>query len=294
LIRAVLPPLAALLVAAAAAPAHVLFERVTLRQWVIESNSVVLATFESDALMWEALDGSDRQEYFRVRVDETLAGPIPKGTLEFFPHAEGFPAFHAGDRALLFLEPSDPRPEFARVATRFPWFSGQGAGEEWIFEPGVAGASVREIALRLASQRERPPADPRAALRDLLLAELASGVSSLRRDALRELMQARARPDFLDAETTPLFAAWAANPEVPATQRLALVRVLDGAPGFDADARLRAMTQEPLAGMDLAQLVRTAGQRSDPALQRWLVALSNDPRPEVAREARAALAAANR
>jgi hypothetical protein len=286
--------LAWLLGASTAASAHVLFERATLREWVIGSTAVVVATFESDARMWEAPDGSDRQEYFRVRVDETLAGPIAKGPLEFFPHAEGFPAFRAGDRALLFLEPSGARPEFARVAARFAWFSGQGAGQEWTFDPGVAGASVREIALRLASQRESPPADPGTALRAILLAELGSGVPDLRRDAIRELMQARAWPGFLDAETTPLFAAWAENPEVPATQRLALVRVLDGAPGFDADARLRAMTQEPLAGVELTQLVRTAGQRSDPALRRWLAALADDPRPEVRREARSALAAADR
>jgi ATP/maltotriose-dependent transcriptional regulator MalT len=41
------------------------------------------------------------------------------------------------------------------------------------------------------------------------------------------------------------------------------VRVLEGASGFDADARLRAMTQSAWAA-ELAQLVRAAGARGDP------------------------------
>jgi hypothetical protein len=280
--------------ASGAARAHVLVERATLRQWIVDSAAVVVAELETDVQMWRAPDGGDRQEYFRVRVIETLHGALAPGPLEFFPHAEGFPDFRAGDRTLLFLERSGDHPEFARVARRFPWFSTQGAGQEWKLEPGVAGASVLEVAARLASYRRTPPADPRSALRDVVLAELASGVPRLRRDALGELVRARSWPGFLDAQTTPVFAAWTEPASLPPTQRLALVRLLEGAPGFDADSRLRAMTREPLAGAELAQLVRTAGQRSDPALRAWLAALADDPRPDVRREARSALSASER
>ncbi|HVH07463.1 MAG TPA: hypothetical protein VNE71_15840, partial [Myxococcota bacterium] len=86
-----------------AARAHVLFERATLRQWSAEAAAIAVVRFTSDVQMWRAEDGSDRQEFFRVEVLETLHGALPRGPLEFFPHAEGFPAFHAGDRALLFL-----------------------------------------------------------------------------------------------------------------------------------------------------------------------------------------------
>jgi hypothetical protein len=281
---------AALALASTAAPAHVLFDRTTLRQWAQECAALVVAELDGDARMWQAADGSDRQDWFRARVIESLHGGVAPGALDFFPHAEGFPAFRAGDRVLLFLERSAERPEFASLAARFAWFSMQGAGQEWKLEPGPAGDAVLEVARRLADQRARPPANPRDALRDLVLAELASGVPRLRRDALAELVRARAWPGFLDADSTPVFAAWLDGRKLPTTERLALVRLLEGAPGFDADARLRAMTREPLVGPEMAQLVRVAGSRSDPALRSWLADLSDDPRPDVQREARAALA----
>jgi hypothetical protein len=288
--RAWIAAAALLLLASGRAGAHVLFDRTTLRQWTAEADATVVAEFTSGAQMWRAEDGSDRQEFFRVRVADVLEGAIEAGTtLDYFPHAEGFPRFRAGDRALLFLEHSADHPEFASLAPRFAWFSTQGAGQEWRLAPGPEGAAVEEIARRLAAYRSARPSDPRGALRDLLLAELASGVPRLRSDAITELIRMRAWPGFLDAASTPGFAAWTESAALSATERLALVRVLEGAPGFDADARLRAMTQEPLAGAELAQLVRAAGARGDPALRVWLTTLVEDPRPAVRREAQAAL-----
>jgi hypothetical protein len=270
------------------AGAHVLFDRTTLRQWTAEADAAVVAEFESGVQTWSAPDGSDRQEFFRVRVVEVLHGAIGEGTLDYFPHAEGFPRHHAGDRALLFLERTDAHPEFAPLASRFAWFSTQGAGQEWKLERGPEGAAVKEIALRLTAYRRDRPADPRAALRDLLLAELASGVPRLRGDALAELVRAREWPGFLDAAATPAFAAWIDAVALSATQRLALIRVLEGAPGFDADAELRAMTREHLTGAERAQFVRVARTRDDPVLRAWLATLADDPRPDVRREAHAA------
>lgn len=272
------------------AAAHVLFDRTTLRQWTAQADAVVVAEFTGDAQMWRADDGSDREEFFRVRVVDVLHGPVAPGTLDYFPHAEGFPRFRAGDRALLFLERTAAHPEFAPLASRFAWFSTQGAGQEWLLVPGPEGAAVEEIARRLTAHRRERPVDPRGALRDLLLAELASDVPRLRSDAIAELVRAREWPGFLDAAGARAFARWIDADALSATERLALVRLLDGAPGFDADAQLRAMTREPLAGAELAQLVRVAGARDDPALRAWLEALADDARPDVRREAHAALA----
>lgn len=272
-----------------AADAHVLFDRATLRQWTADSAAVVVAEFESDVAIWSAEDGSDRQEFFRVRVVEPLYGAATPGPLEFFPHAEGFPAFRKGDRVLLFLERTSEQREFSSLAPRFRWFSTQGAGQEWKLEAGPGGDAVLEIARRLAGQRATPPADPRQALRDLTLAELASGVPRLRSDAIAELIRARDLPGFFDAETRSAFTIWLEGGKLSVTERLALIRILDGAPGFDADARLRAMTQEALSGRELTQLVRAAGSRDDPGLRAWLAGLAQDPRPDVQREARAAI-----
>ena len=123
-----------------------------------------------------------------------LFGAVEVGPLEFFPHAEGFPSFRAGDRALLFLERTADRDEFRSLAARFPWFSAQGAGQEWILPPDDAGVRILEVARRLASHRAQRPTDPTRALRDVVLAELASGVPRLRRDAIAELVTARLRP----------------------------------------------------------------------------------------------------
>lgn len=282
--------LAAAFAGAGAARAHVLFDRTSLREWTAQSGAVVVAEFESDAAMWSAPDGSDRQEYFRVRVVEVLHGSVARGPLEFFPHAEGFPAFRAGDRALLFLERTASHLEFASLAPRFAWFSTQGAGHEWMLESGAHGEAVLEIARRIAAARSAAPPDPRQALRDLVVAQLASGVPRLRRDAIAELVNARSWPGFFDAPTTRALASWVERPGLPASERLALVRVLDGVPGFDTDARLRALTREPLSGRDLRLLVRAAGTRDDPALHAWLGSLADDAPAEVQREARAALA----
>ncbi|HSJ97923.1 MAG TPA: hypothetical protein VLC53_12660 [Myxococcota bacterium] len=272
---------------AGGARAHVLFERATLREWLLGADLAVVAEFEGDARLWQAPDGSDRQEWFRVRVVETLRGTAPGATLDFTPHAEGFPAFRAGDRALLFLARSATRPEFAGIAARFPWISFQGAGHEWRLVGGD-GAAILAVARRwaaLSSARTGLQAE----LRDLLLAELGSGVARLRADALSELVAMRGLPGFLDATTTAALAAWADAPGLPAAQRLALVKLLDGAPGFDAPARLRALADAPLEGPALLQLIRVAGASDDPELRAWLVARSEDPRPAVRREASAAL-----
>ena len=274
---------------AGTAHAHVLFDRATLRQWTANAAAVVVAEFESDVAMWSAGDGSDRQEFFRVRVLESLFGAVTPGALEFFPHAEGFPSFRKGDRVLLFLERTSDHLEFSSLAPRFRWFGAQGAGQEWKLDAGASGDAVLEIARRLAGQRSSTPSDPRQALRDLILAELASGVPRLRSDAIAELVRARDLPGFFDAEALSAFSVWLDGGKLPASERLALIRILDDAPGFDADARLRAMTQEPLSGRELTQLVRAAGSREDPRLRAWLASLAEDPRPEVQREARAAL-----
>jgi hypothetical protein len=274
-------------VAAGAARAHVLFERATLRQWLLGADLVVVAEFESDASMWQAPDGSDRQDWFRVRVLETLRGAAPGPALDFTPHAEGFPAFRAGDRALLFLSRTGEQREFMRIAHRFSWVSFQGAGQEWRLA-GADGEGILAIARRWAAL-----ADARSGvadeLRSVLLAELGSGVARLRADALSELVGLRSVPGFLDAPTTASFAAWADAPGLPVSQRLALVKLLEGAPGFDVGARLRALTEAPLDDPVRLQLIRVAGAAEDPRLRAWLEAQSTDARPQVRREARLAL-----
>jgi hypothetical protein len=193
-----------LLLAGGRAGAHVLFDRTTLRQWTAEADATVVAEFTSGAQMWRAEDGSDRQEFFRVRVADVLQGTIEAGTtLDYFPHAEGFPRFRAGDRALLFLEPSADHPEFAFARRASPGSRRRARGRV-AARALTRGRRREDRATPAASQR--PAIDPRGALRDLLLAALATGVPRLRSDAITELIRMRAWPGFLDAARRPLVA----------------------------------------------------------------------------------------
>lgn len=267
-----------------------LFDRVTLRQWVADARAIARVEIEGDVELWSAADGSDRQDFFRVRVIEPLAGGVATGTLEFFPHAEGLPLFQRGDRALLFLERTADRPEFATLADRFVWYSAQGPGQEWRLPAGDEGDAIVEVARRLAAQRATPPPDPRRALREHLVTELSSPAPQLRRDAIVEIMRSDVAAGALDDATVAAIAPFAEARSVPPLERLALIRLLAGRPGFDAGARLVAMTKEPLAPRELTQLVRNAGASDAPALRSWLESLASDPRPEIRREAEAALA----
>lgn len=277
---------------AAGAEAHVVYERTTLREWVTRSELVVLAVIESDPETWSAPDGGDRQEFFRVRALETLRGSAPAGTFDFFPHAEGFPRFRRGERALLFLERTVARLEFAGLAARFPWFSVQGAGQEWIAD-GQAGERI-VVAARAWQALRADAGTDLPAVRALLVAQLGSGVPALRSDAVTELLRMHRLPGFLDADGVAALAPFATGSELSLTQRLALLGMLDGASGFDSTLPLRALAREAEtgSGAELAQMVRVAGDRDDPELHAWLAGLADDPRPWLRRAVETALASA--
>ncbi|MCZ6782225.1 MAG: HEAT repeat domain-containing protein [Proteobacteria bacterium] len=278
---------------AVVAPAHVVLHRATLRQWLQHSALSLEVEFASGPLVWSAPDGADRQEYFRVRILEVLRGDAPTAdVLEFFPHAEGFPAFREGDRSLLFLEETRTRPEFRPLVARFPWFSMQGAGDEWVLrrEPGDA---VREQA-RFYAQWLAAGADPATAAAEFrrgLLAGFRSGVPALAGDSLLELVRIAAIPGVLDdaADTAP-FAALIDDPALGLSTRLALLRALTGRPGVDVGAHWRRLLAADLERGEVRQLARAATTVDDPQLSNWLGALLRSTDPELRVVAAQALA----
>lgn len=275
---------------AGAAPAHVIAQRAGLRQLLQGSDVAVVVEFVSPLRMWEAADGSDRQEYFSVRTLETLRGAAPPARFDVFPHGEGMPAWREGERALLFLERTASRPEFARLAARFPYFTIQEAGQEWSVS-GADGARVHGAARAYRKLEDATGPAAGAALRTLLAENLRSGVPSLRADAVAELARARTLPSFFPgpAEVAPFAALLGRDSGLPGTTRVALVRLLDGAPGFEAGAALHAMTREPMAPEERLQLVRVLGAVDDPVLSDWIAAGLAGPDPALRREAAYAL-----
>jgi hypothetical protein len=279
---------------AGAARAHVVYDRATLRQYVQHSAAAFVAELASGPLVWAAPDGSDRQEYFRARTVEVLRGDAPPELVEFFPHAEGFPAFQAGDRALVFLEHTGKRPEFAPLAARFPWFSVQEAGEEWTLA-GAEGEATLALARGWAELADADDAALLAGLRALLARALGSPFPALRADARAELISVRGTAGlFASPDDTAPFAALVTSAALPAGERITLARLLEGAPGFDAAGAFAALAAEPLERDDVVALVRVYASSSDPSAAAWIRQRLAAPDPGVRREAALALGRARR
>ena len=274
---------------AGGARAHVVFDRATLRQYVQHSAVCFVAEFASGPLLWVAPDASDRQDYFRVRTLEVLRGAAPPELFEFFPHAEGFPSFRAGDRALVFLERTASRPEFAPLAERFPWFSVQEAGEEWRLS-GAEGEAALSLARGYADLADAGDAALLPGLRALLAGALGSPFPALRADARAELIRLRGSARFFASrDDVAPFAALATSPAIPLAERISLARLLEGAPGFDASGAFSSFVAEPRSRDDTVTLVRVYATSADPAAAAWILARLEAPDPGVRREAAIAL-----
>ena len=280
----------AVLLAGAASPAHVVLGRGSLRQFLRHSEMSLHVEFLGEARMWQAPEGRDRQEYFVVRVLEPLAGTAPtQEVLEFFPHAEGFPGFAPGDHALLFLEASAKRPEFAGVAERFPWFSVQGAGEEWILTKADEDP-VLSLARRWAAWLAAGGADVDA-LREILASGLLSESHPLERDCLLELLRAQDLPGLLDsAAAVARLAPLVDGNALSLHGRAALHLVLAGRPGYDRPAHFGRLAEAASTPPQRQALVRQLSYARDDEVLAWLETLADDPDPGVRRSVVAAQA----
>lgn len=251
---------------ATAASAHVVYQRKTLREWAQQADAVIVAEIRSPLQVWSAADGSDHQEYFSLRVVEVIAGDVAVGALDVFPHAEGEPGYAYGDRALLFLDRTAARAEFAGLADRFLFFTTQGAGQEWELDAS-SGAEVIAAARAWRAAGAGAGYEQR---RDLLLKSLESAHRRLRTDAIADLSQMRTAV-AADPALVASLGAMIAAPRLTIPERIALVRVLDGAPDFSAAAAMLRLAAEP--GTEPAQhiaLIRAAGALHDAAITAWL------------------------
>lgn len=249
--------------------AHVVLDRSTLRQYIQHSHAAVQVEFLTGLSMWTAPGGSDRQDYFRVRIIEQLAGPELPEVIEFFPHAEGVPRFRRGDRALVFLEATAERPEFALVADRFPYYTVQGPGEEWILSQGEAPAILSAVRAHTGVKNEKTQGAE--ALRTALLAQLDSGILRLQDDALSELVRARgAKGFFPTAREVAPFIAQIDSPTLSLARRLALMRLLENTPGFEPTVHWRAVLAKAASAEDATRIIQMASGVDQPGVSDWL------------------------
>ncbi|MCG8589555.1 MAG: hypothetical protein MJE66_09715, partial [Proteobacteria bacterium] len=266
-----------------------MLDRATLRQFVQHSASVVVAEFESGPVLWRAPDGSDHQDVFRCRRLELLAGDDPGERFAFFPHAEGFPAFAAGDRALVFLESTAERPEFAALAPFLPLYSLQERGEEWKLA-GASGDATLMLARDYARWLQRTGGRESNAgvhrLAALLLKGLRTGATVLEDDALAELLRLRNAPrGAWNAPTLAAFTRFAKDPGAPFRLRLGVVRALETREGFAAAPAWAALLATAETPADRIALARAARHDAPAPVAGWLRAqLTAAGEPDLRRE----------
>jgi len=266
---------------------HVVYGRRTLSGWTAGSRVIAVARIASPLQVWSAPDGSDHREYFSVELIEPLAGTLPSAALDLFPHAEGEPRLRVGATMVLFLDPTAERAEFAHLAGRFPYFTTQGAGQEWIFDP-----SRREIPdAVLAWRRVQKNGAVYADRRDLVLAQLESQEPLLRADAIFELTRLRSAPEMAaDEGLQKRLARLVASQRLEIRRRLALIKILDGLPDFDAAAALLGLAGGDLETADRIALIRACRGSDDPRVLDWLAAQLDSPEAPVRAAALTALA----
>lgn len=249
------------------ASAHVVYDRRTLRQWTEQARLIVVVEVRSPLRVWTAEDGSDHQEYFSVRVVETLAGASPAEALDVFAHAEGEPRFRVGDTMMLFLDRTAEHSEFAALASRFPYFTTQGAGQEWTFVR--EDPTVPAIARAWRDLRGRP--ESHAARRKLLIRQLESDDSRLQADALVELLRLRQSPEFTaDPEGRDRLVQMTSAGDLSISQRVALIKILDGTEGFSAAHALLALADADVDPRERITIIRACGFVRDPVITAWL------------------------
>lgn len=273
------------------AGAHVVLSRATLRQSLQHSALSVRARFLGDPRI-ERVAGGDRQEVQRLRIEEVLArrGASGAGTglpdvgaeLDVFFHAEGMPSFPDGASALVFLERTSERPEFAALAPSFPWYSVQGPGDEWILA-GDDGARILDQARAWRAWVDDPGADF-GGLRSILLAGLDSGVERLQADSMAELLRISGRPGFLDAPgASEAFARRVGDAALPFSRRIALLHWLEPSLGPGSGALWARLLAGVSGEADTVALAGLAGADPDPAVALWLRQRVDDPSQRVRR-----------
>lgn len=292
-----------LLAAPVGGRAHVVLTRASLRQYLQHSPLTVRARILGDVRIRTVAGagGADRQEVRRIRIERVWASrppasaPAPEegAELDVFFHAEGLPAYRVGDAALLFLEATAASPELAPLAAELPWYSVQGPGDEWILE-GVDGERIEAQVAAWLQWLDAGGGDAEG-LHRLLLAGLDSGVDRLEADAVSELVRLSARPGAWDHPgAVAAFAERVADPALPLSRRVALLRLLDRGLG-PRSAVLWSGLVAGVSGEDEAvALARMAGPRPDPALAAWLRERARDASPRVRRAAWQAIAQAPR
>ncbi len=214
--------------------------------------------------VWSAADGSDHQEYFSVRIDELVAGSQKKvvvgNRLDVFAHAEGEPRIRSGERMLLFLEATAEHAELSALATRFPFFTLQGAGDEWKVADDVS--DLVEIARAWRELAASEKGDCGLVQRQMLSAD-----PRLRADAITHL-PALARRSDVPRDCLAALRAMVSGDRLRVVERLALIHAL----AANSADEILALSEEDLSAEDRRALIRASGRLRDPRVARWLVA----------------------
>lgn len=316
----------ALLVAPWTASAHIEVGEKSLAAHVAEASVVVRARIETTDEVFVSPDQSVSRPVVRARVLETLKGETSFDRLVFAQHGHGVADYHAGEEALLFLDPIATHRELAALAT-LPGapthVSRQGHDEAFVLEPATRSillAAVRDFiraqdgthatgnaeantgatdeadatggGAATGGGGSREPAalsreDRLRLSRRATLALLTSGDPQLGATALVGLGAARAVP-LIEPDDVPRLEAVLRDASVSIGFRAALLVELEARGLVSGEGAWRRLL-ESVSGADRANAIRVAGRAGGPGVRPLLVDWVEAEDPRIATEAILAL-----
>ncbi len=281
--------LAAAVLAAGAAGAHIVYGRTSLAQLVAGADVVARARITAAEATAAAPDGTVRP-VVEAELLEVIKGGAPLGPLRFAQHGHGVAPFREGEETLLFLVRAASAGELAAFAraSHLPYVSLQEHDDGWTLA-GAAAEGRLEAVRGYAALGGVDDAAARAAAHPALVArQLASPDSRLASSALTDLVGAPG--GFVRREDLATFEAVVADPAAAIGVRVGLLAEIERRGLADAGPRWAALVRDT-RGAERRAVLRAAPMHPGPELLGAVLPLLEDADPDVASEAALALGA---
>lgn len=287
------PLILALALSAVPAQAHIVYGTKSLSGLVAESDLVLRARIVSveERLPLTGEPAGDARPAVEAEVLEVLKGSLESERVRFVQHGHGVARFEEGGEALLFLQPIARSRELDALARSgaFAWVSLQEHDQEYALAPPTREPLLAAVRAYVAAA-EAPTAELRfASLRRANRALLTSGDAQLAASSLKDLVAAPQLP-LVGAEDLPALEPVLADPGTSMGVRVALLSELERRGLVAGTSRWLALLSSDAPSRDRVTAVRAAASSADPAVRARLIALLEDPDPEVAAAAVGAVA----
>lgn len=281
----------ALLIAAAAARAHIVYGRPTLMALVAGAERVAVVRIVDPLALAVVPETGDQRPVVEASLLVPLkGGGAPGETLRFASHGHGVAEYLPGEEALVFLAPLERSRELSALsASGLRWVSFQEHDARYPVTPENRERLLGAVRGYVDAAAQSSPVARIDALRRVTLGLLTSGDARLAAGAVQDLAVSESLPLVTAADVPLLRERVLSSPDAPLGVRLALLVELDRRGLLDATPLwLPLLRDTPLP--DRLQVVRVAGRQRDPAVEAALVELLAADEPELVEAAALALA----